>query len=938
MLFKKTPDIIHEDLPVPAESLETAVHVIPVYDDTGKVLYIPDVLKTAAAQAACEYPLSSPFSHSPALLSPDDLSDLPTLNESFNKSKREAFARTLDRYDDRILAKLNQPFGKDNLVQCFYAEPRLRHVLLPLWKSGFLFEDTKAWSALQAAYPIVATFHDLLRDLGDVDFRSLRGYPPNWESETSVNTSRVDMVSAALLHFDGSAADLVRWIGGPHVAQHRDHTTILQRLRASKIPQAVYNHVERIFLHGIPTYCNVSSTERNFQAFYAYGNHATMNEEPEKTLKALIKDNKKGYTLLFDPRLIPFLLNCHVTPQGVVDLNTLHKNPRPIFDSSFRPEIWSMAINDWTNKTNEPPLTFALAELVFMVWLYNLRISYPREEIYLADDDVSGAFRHAKYHPNMVAMHTSTACGFGVLNTGATFGDNTSPSNFDPIALARRLLAMYLWVNDDTVISRVTPFLPDIQFSPPPSLEEVTAFVPADADALNTGVFLPCGTRRPPPFPMHVDDNMYADVRAFLVLGVCASAAGLFDLLGWPNPVLVPTPLSMDKLETKYNHQRRMVGRIFDARSLSVGMLAYKRDNLISLLAEWMAKPSFTIQEIAQLLGALDNHTKYARWARCWYFTLQNLIRAALTQRFYVVKRLHRKFERSASHYSRALPPSLAARLSTLVSRDKAALLWSTHCTFTVTPPARQCITTLHHYVQSTPKPWETPLGMIIPRVPHFSSAGDASFVGCGGSCPGLGFWFDVPWSLRTRQAVKFRPTAPGFVHINDLEFVTLILMLAAIHVRLTTITTVQSHRFFPQGRPDIPVWLGLTDNMVSKSWESRATAKSARGQSLVGIYSSLLRATRVHTVCDHIPGEENIVADDISRNDFTLSLSARFEQLFAKHPSLASLDYFLPSPELLQLLILRLFSSPSPVPCDLPTNLGRFVPAGSTTFDSPSI
>jgi hypothetical protein len=38
-------------------------------------------------------------------------------------------------------------------------------------------------------------------------------------------------------------------------------------------------------------------------------------------------------------------------------------------------------------------LTFAGAELGFMVWLYNLRITYPLLEIYIADDDISGAFR-----------------------------------------------------------------------------------------------------------------------------------------------------------------------------------------------------------------------------------------------------------------------------------------------------------------------------------------------------------------------------------------------------------------------------------------------------------------------------------------------------------------------------------------------------------------
>jgi hypothetical protein len=437
---------------------------------------------------------------------------------------------------------------------------------------------------------------------------------------------------------------------------------------------------------------------------------------------------------------------------------------------------------------------------------------------------------------------------------------------------------------------------------------------------------------------MHVDDNMYADTKPFLVRSVSASAAGLFDLLGWPDPARVPTPLSMEKLETLYNHQRRMVGRFFDSRRLTVGMVAYKKDNLMELLTVWLSKESYDILEIARLLGVLHNHTKYARWARCWYFTLQNAIRSCLTQRYHVVLRLQGRWTSNRRRYSRQLPASMAHRLSTLLARDKAALLWSTHCSFTVSPAVRMCLQTIYDYVKNCANPWEVPLGMAIPRSSHFGTAGDASFEGCGGSCHVLQFWYDIPWTERVRLAVRLRPSCKGYVHINDLEFITLIVMMAALKVRLANLPQRVQATAFPRGVPDIPVWLGLTDNMVSKAWESKATATSLRGQSLIGIYAELLRTTRLHTICDHIKGELNVEADDISRNDFTLSLSARFHQLFAKHPLLESFDYFLPSQDLLQLLTSRLFSEPNPRPCVLPANLGRFVPAGSTTFDSPSI
>ena len=434
------------------------------------------------------------------------LSDIPTNFDSFTRATQDSFALSLDHIDDRIRVKLDQPFGKDNLTQCFSSEPCLRHVLLPLWRSGHLQAEPYSYQRLQLASPDAFRLHHLLRKYGDISFNSIRGFPPGWNSETTINEPRVAMTTAALIHFNGSVADAVRWIGGPHVAAHRDHPAILRRVVASGASPDLVSDLRRILLHGIPAKCNVSSTEANFQAFYQYGNHKTLMEEPAKTYKALVKDNRKGYTLLFDPALIPFLLNCHVTPQGIVDLNTLHKNPRPIFDSSFRPQAWCMAINDWTNKDYEPPLTFADAEMAFMIWLYNLRVTYPASEIYLADDDVSGAFRQTKYHPNLVGMHTSVQCGYGVLNTGATFGDNTSPSQFNPIAEARRHVSRHLWLTDHGVISRTLPHLPPITTAPAPPATITATFATADPDAINTGVLSSSGERIPPPYSMHVDD------------------------------------------------------------------------------------------------------------------------------------------------------------------------------------------------------------------------------------------------------------------------------------------------------------------------------------------------------------------------------------------------------------------------------------------------
>ena len=180
------------------------------------------------------------------------------------------------------------------------------------------------------------------------------------------------------------------------------------------------------------------------------------------------------------------------------------------------------------------------------------------------------------------------------------------------------------------------------------------------------------------------------------------------------------------------------------------------------------------------------------------------------------------------------------------------------------------------------------------------------------------------------------KPSAPGYVHINALEFIVIILQLAAIKVRITE--PGAGGRYFGGELPHIPVWLGETDNTVSDSWATRVSSKGAQGQGLTRVYAELLRTTEIHTTTRHLAGKLNVVADDISRNDFSLPPHARVQRIHALHPSLEHYEYFLPSAELGQHLFSHLFSGPSTEPYVLPPVLGRFLPASSTDYGAFTI
>jgi hypothetical protein len=142
-----------------------------------------------------------------------------------------------------------------------------------------------------------------------------------------------------------------------------------------------------------------------------------------------------------------------------------------------------------------------------------------------------------------------------------------------------------------------------------------------------------------------------------------------------------------------------------------------------------------------------------------------------------------------------------------------------------------------------------------------------------------------------------------------------------------------QCQQRFPNGILFHPVMLCRTDNTSAEAWSNRLSAASPKGQSLIAIYAEMLRTSSICLNSQHIPGEQNILADFLSRpSNFDLSHSDRIAQIFQQHDTLRTWHYCQPNQELTQLLGSLLFSdSPWALP-SLPKNLGHFVPDARTT------
>ena len=509
-------------------------------------------------------------------------------------------------------------------------------------------------------------------------------------------------------------------------------------------------------------------------------------------------------------------------------------------------------------------------------------------------------------------MHSAISNGTLMMSSGLTFGDNTSPSNCEPIARARQQLAQHLWINDPDFISKAAPYPPPFNFAQPATPAERASFTKALPDSINKGVLDAMGNRRPPTYDHHVDDNMYADITEFLPRAAFASIIALYEIVGYPNGK-IPDPISWDKFETTHGHIRRVVGWDFNTRELTFTLPNDKRTALTDLLATWLTKAQCTLLEAATLHGTLlANASKAYRPGRALFFGFQNALRRAIQNRYHQVKGYYNR-DKQTKILSAQLPKDLHTRLDNLIARDIAALLWRTKTKIDIPKPVSHELQQLHALLNNPTINWSISIGHVIPRDAQFTSLGDACGTGGGAFCHELKYWFDILWSPRVRKAFD-----TGTIHINLLEFAVVLIQLAAAITRSEEPIPIVA-------MPPLSKLLIRTDNSPSKNWAHKVSAKSERGQLLVSLYAAMLTRTELTVECNHVAGIDNNLADFISRPPELISHADRCQQIFQMEPRLKSYNFFRPNQELSSYLESRLFTEHWQESPPLPKLLGRF-------------
>jgi hypothetical protein len=665
-------------------------------------------------------------------------------------------------------------------------------------------------------------------------------------------------LGAALLSFDFRYWALVRWLGGEYTNEGRDWSHTEQRFREAVItpplpryPTLYPELAMRSLREGVPIRGTFLSRRRDMIWRYCYDNHPPLREALEAVRSKFATEEALSFHLVFPKFIGLFLPGLMISP--ISWLFKKNKGRLIIDASSPLGPVDTGAPNSHIPLTGapdreeeNPPVFYGNALKRHLTAIWNMRISYPDEELLQHMDDIDSAFRRVLYHPVLAPVFAYVFQEFLIVPVGNIFGSKSAPSWFTILAELRAHMANVLpyeaHLSDPLVQSLVLPPQREPAAAPP---------VPAVADRAHRGAtsLYPIPRGMPTHHAMFVDDNALVALRRSIRYAVASSLGSSYDCFGSPAVNLRRgSVISKLKFDPAVAVTVLFVGFLINTQSMTVTWPPDKRDSARQLLDEWLHhRTARAPRELAQLLGII-RHGAFLSVAGNFLSVRLQWILSACVSASRVRGSGGTRERRWWSGNRVRIPPEIFADLRLLresLEEPGAAVLWS------------------------------RPIGLLVDRTPTVTLLSDASYGGIGGWSDNLRFLWRVtrneliscgfPMRLidSEGEALTLRPSPAddNGLHINLLEFIAII-----INVWLA-LSWVHSSPAQPGGH----IIAILADNTSALSW-LRYAARSHRRpiQNLAHLCQCLLYSSQTSHPSSilgyHIPGSSNDEADALSR------------------------------------------------------------------------
>ena len=274
-----------------------------------------------------------------------------------------------------------------SIRRSYMAEATLEHGLFFCVRDGWLDHDEMKTVSL-----LHKDFAEMVRQVPamlNLDFSELREPRTDYMQQTSIDDRRVRLMTACLVHYGMDYGLVMRYLGGEYTAVWRDVGATLSKIKG-KVSTADYNHIQRILMLGVPADFNYYETAKNKTRFLNRGNSATLDKYKKQVEETINKEERNHHIIPFQKWTVRMSAWGHTVPQT---FRYKDGKGRLIWDGTSQ-ELWDdVTMNMISRIDAEAEITFGETFSRFCKYLWNLRISYPDEEILLAFLDISACFR-----------------------------------------------------------------------------------------------------------------------------------------------------------------------------------------------------------------------------------------------------------------------------------------------------------------------------------------------------------------------------------------------------------------------------------------------------------------------------------------------------------------------------------------------------------------
>jgi hypothetical protein len=318
-------------------------------------------------------------------------------------------------------------------------------------------------------------------------------------------------MAVALLRFNFNYGDFIRWLGSEYTDAHRDWDTtfdIVDSARLASIPpgypEVDFDRAVRIATEGVPLAGRFECQFASVRKRERHNNGSLASDVLAAVRKKFTKEEKLSYHILFPRFLWAFLpglflaLITWVPPKGQPgDEGRMCGDPSTILvggtpndvildDGAANAQLPDTGRPEKPGLPDEnPPVYYGTARTRFLIWIYNLRIDNPVDEICLSADHITAAFCFLLYHPDMAVLWATVFQEFLVISCGIIFGGKNSPSFYMiPGELRAHLASAGDFGDASTALSET------IILSTPPTPRKVDQMTRATTDAVNPGAAL----------------------------------------------------------------------------------------------------------------------------------------------------------------------------------------------------------------------------------------------------------------------------------------------------------------------------------------------------------------------------------------------------------------------------------------------------------------